>query len=526
MISLQKSLFLNSGVDKDVKTARIDSSELDFGRTSGGTSYAEKLTVKGLTFQQMQGMYEIHVWVRACIDVIGERAADITPLVKPIQFEVDSKGQFKDELKRDMDALASVINRPNQNQETFTDFQKKIYNDLHKFDAAAFEIVRSTFNEGGVELYSVAGKTIKLNKDRKGLFKDRSKAYIQLDPDTMEHVADWPQDKLCYMMKYPQSDKIYGLSPLETLVSTVTADLFAESFNMDFFTNQATPRFAVLFEGLGQGQTNPTLKRMREWWDQELKGKYHRPILLTTEGEGKIKFQKVGLTNEEMQFHQYSKWLLQKVMAIYKVQPIVLGLIDENMGKLNSEEQVRIFKANAIKPLLTLFADKINYSVVWAPAGLNKRSVFLDYDLDLVDKAEQAEWHDKYLQDGVLTINEIRVKGLGLPPVPWGNIPYLQNNLTPFGQSKDGETSAVPRSEEQIVQAPQETTMAPTSISAKCLQGEYLTRKNWEWTAEQAGDKPIGWENIPPTERMAIIEKIYLDRQKDLSTKYSYRKGN
>jgi len=524
MISLQKSMF---AFEKDVKESVIDQSELDFGRSSGGINYAEKLAVKGLTFAQMQGMYEIHVWVRACIDITVDRATDVTPLVKPIQFEVDDKGEFKDDLKKDLDNLSSIVSRPNQNSETFTDFQKKLFNDILKFDAGAFELVRSTFNGGGVELYAVSGKTVKLNKDKRGLFKDKSKAFIQLDPDTMEHVADWPQDKLCYMMRYPQSDKIYGISPLESLVSTITADLYAESFNMDFFTNQATPRFAVMFEGLGQQQSGPTLKRMRDWWDQELKGKFHRPILLTTEGTGKINFQKVGLTNEEMQFQQYSKWLLQKVMAIYKVQPIVLGLIDENMGKLNSEEQVRIFKANALKPLLQLFADKFNYGVTWASTGLNKRTVYLDYDLDLVDKKTQAEWHDTYLQDGVLTINEIRVKGLGLPPVPWGNVPYLQNNLTPFGQSADGTTTAVPpipAAETSITQTPTETTMAPTSISAKDSQGRWLTKKNWEWTTKQQGKAPIGWENIPPTERMAIIESIYLERQKELSTKYFYRR--
>lgn len=517
MISLRKNLFQKS------KESVIDSSELDFGRTTGGISYAEKLSVKGLTFEQMQSIYEVHPWTRACIDIIIERAISITPLIKPIKFEVNDEGNFTDDLKREMDRLASVVTRPNQNQDTFDDFQKKIFLDLLKFDAAAFELVRSDFNEGGVELYDVSGKTIKLNKDKKGLF-NKSKAYIQLDPDTLQHKADWPLGKLCYLMMHPQSDRVYGLSPLETLVSTITADLYSESFNMDFFTNQATPRFAVLFEGLGHNQTGPHLKRMRQWWDTELKGNYHRPILLTTEGQGKIQFQKVGLTNEEMQFQEYSRWLLQKIMAIFKIQPILLGLIDQNMGKLNSEEQVRIFKANAIKPLLQSFSNKFNYGVVWSPAGLNSRSVYLDYDLDLVDKKEQAEWHDKYLRGGVLTINEIRVQGLGRPPVPWGNIPYLQNNLmTPFGLNPDDESSAVPpmpASEEQITQTPEETTIAPTAIAAKYYQGQYLSKDAWKRTTMAKGHYPIGWDDIPPSERLSIVEKLILDREKHLSTKY------
>ena len=123
MISFQKGLFL----EKAVKESVIDSSELDFGRTSGGTNYAEKLAVKGLTFAQMQSMYEIHVWVRACIDAVIQRSVNISPLIKPIQFEVNKKGEFKDELKEDMDALADLLSNPNQNKDTFVDLQKKIF---------------------------------------------------------------------------------------------------------------------------------------------------------------------------------------------------------------------------------------------------------------------------------------------------------------------------------------------------------------------------------------------------------------
>jgi HK97 family phage portal protein len=518
MISTTKTFFNSRAVIKETRRSSLDTDEHDVGILGTGKIIPDKIAVKGLTFDQMQAVYEIHCWVRACIDGILSRAADISPLIKPVQFQMTDEGKFTDELKTGMDQMAAVLTKPNISGDSFTAIQKQVLLDVLKFDAGSFELVKSTYNDAGLELYPVPGHTIKLNKNKKGLFTTPKQAYIQIDTETLRPVASWSLDRMAYLMANPQSDKVYGLSNIETLVSTVTADLYAESFNMDFFTNQATPRFAVLYEGLAQGQQDDTMVRFRKWWDRELKGKYHRPIVLTTEGAGKIQFQKVGLSNEEMQFQEYSRWLLQKVMAIYKVQPIIIGLIDENMGKLNSSEQLRIFKANALKPLLSLWADQFNRKVVWnETGGLGRNDVYLDYDLDLVDKKEQADWHQIYLQNGVLTINEIRVKGLGLFPVPWGNVPYLQNNLLPFG---DGAVPAIPASEENLVQTPEETTAAPNAIAAKYLQGLHLTKAQWSKSVK-FGHQPIGWENIPPSERVIILGQLIDERRKMLNKTYS-----
>lgn len=530
MLSLTKNFFQSNdgGISKAItRRGEIDTDETDFGVAigtgAGIRTFADKLSVAGLTFEQMQSMYEVNVWVRACIDATVDRASQIPPLIKPVRFEIDAKGKFPDDLKRSIDRAAELLTRPNQVQESFTDIMKQNIRDILKFDAAAFELAKNTQHPAGVEIYVLPGHTVKINKNKKGLFESEQKAYIQVDSESFKEVASWPIGKLCYIMQNPQSDKIYGLSPLETLVMTVTAELFSEKFNLDFFTNQATPRFAVLAEGLGIGQSDEAITRFRKWWMQELRGKYHMPIILTVEGEGKMKFEKVGLTNEEMQFQQYSKWLLQKMMAIYKMQPLILGLIDENMGKLNSEEQTRLFKANALKPLLGTYSEKLNYSVVFGADGLNTNDIYIDFDLDLKDKEAQAKVHMMYLTTGVLTINEIRIKGLGLPPVPWGNVPYLQNNLVAFGQSADGESSALPIPEQALLQAPDDTTQLPSAIVMRQLQGEYLSKQNWSQSTMFRGHAPIGWEQRSESERYGILEKVIEMKRAELSKKYFYQ---
>ena len=332
------------------------------------------------------------------------------------------------------------------------------------------------------------------------MFKEE--AYIQVNKD-LEKVTSWSAKDMLYFIANPVAGKVYGLSPLESLVQTVTADLYTAQHNLDFFYNNATPRFAVLIEGLGTGQGDAALQRFRAWWDKELKGDPHRPIMIGTEG-GNIKLEKLGLTNDEMQFKEYSMFLLMKIMSVYRMQPIVLGIVDSALGKTNSVEQVRLFNQDAIKPQLTMFAHHFNLRVIFAALGL--KAVYLDFDLDLADKGEQAIWHERYMRNGVITINEIRIT-LGLSRVSWGDVPYLQNNLVPFGA--DG--SAVPTGPgDSLVDAPEDSVNPMALISKRAIKNR----------VESNEGLPVGWEDFDPSSRLDIIENIIKLRERYLSKVY------
>lgn len=502
-IGFTKSFFIKASG----KQSSIDTSEVNIAtsRTDSET-YAEKVSVSGLTFEQMNSMYLANVWVRACIDKIVNRVAEIEPIVKPVKSADPDTGKLSDATKKNMEKLSKILSDPNESNEGFGEIRKKLVRDVLKYDAGAIEMVKSlsTGKDGNkVEIYSVPGNTIKINVDEKGKFKDDNRAYLQVDRNR-KVVTSWDKDKLMYFILNPQSDRVYGLAPAESLVQTVTAELYSSTYNLDFFYNNATPRFAIMMDKVGLGQGAPAVERFRTFWDQELKGKPHRPIILAAE-DGSIKIEKMGLSNDEMQFQEYSRWLLSKIMVIYNMQPTIMGLIDVNMGKLNSQEQTKLFKQDAVKPHLTMMIEKLNQKVIFAKNGLGLSDVYLDFDVDLADKVERAKWHETYMRSGVLTINEIRVQGLGLQPVPWGGVPYLQNNLVPFGQ----EGAALPATPAQAIsQAPEETSQIPSALIGKNALKKYLSDgSGW----------PVGWEDDDPDKRLEIIEKLIMLREKELA---------
>src|ERR1035437_5483254 len=335
MIGLSKSITFTKSASK---VSKFDSDEFitggGYGNDTGAPkTFAQKLAISGLTFHQMDAMYVANSWVRGIVDKIIERVCNIKPIVKPVKANPES-GQVDDATKKNIDVIQEFLVNPNTNNESLLEIRKKYVRDILKYDAAGIEIVSGTQVIKGtsqklIEIYSVAGETIKLNPDRRGIYGDN--AFIQVDRG-LRPIATWSKDELIYFMMNPQANRVYGLSPLESLVQTVTADLYTGQYNLDFYYNNATPRYAVLLNNMGLGQGNAAMSRFREWWEKELKGQPHKPIILGTEN-GEVKIQTMGMSNNEMEFYKYSMWLLSKIMVVYKMQPAVLAILTEGSVK-------------------------------------------------------------------------------------------------------------------------------------------------------------------------------------------------
>ena len=424
-----KSLTIG-GNRADNKRSEIKDDEFSFyPRTGGSTDNTpEKIVYRELTFDVMQQMYMANVWVRAIVDKISRRAASIEPIVKSFLRNPTDEPN-KQQYKR-IEQVENLLSVPSNGSASFNSILQQIFNNILIWDAGCMEITKDR-DKGVNSLYPVSGDSIRKNVDLRGRFIDESSAYIQKDAGG-KVVAKFSSDEICYMMQYPTPGRVYGLSPLESLRQTVTADLYANDFNIQRFKNDATPKIAILFENLGTGQGQPALERLREWWKKELEGKPHKPILLGSEN-GSIKFEHFGYSNEDMQFQEFQRWLLSKIMAVYHMQAAVLGIIDNNQGRLNASFQEQQFKKDALVPLIRAFSNSFNTLVLWNSNNYNFNNIYLDWEgIDDIDNHLKAKIHEVYLRQGVYTINMV-LRELGMNSVPWGDVPYLLNQMVPLG---------------------------------------------------------------------------------------------
>lgn len=411
----------------------------------------EPMLVSPINYTLMYSMYKNNVWIRSIIDKIVKRVVAIPHKVKPVAPKLPGKNIPK-KIRNQIEEVEEFFINPNERTESFTQIRKKVATDVLLYDAGVFEVIPGVSFINGIKkvpvrLYSVPGDTIKKRVDKKGNFLDFNKAYVQMVGSKVENV--FAVNEIMYLMQYPKAGSVYGTSPLETLYHTVTAELYAADYNKEFFANNATPRYAVLFKNMGFGEEPGTdkLKRYLEYWDSELRGNPHRPILLGSE-EGDIEFKTVNLSNEEMQFQEYSHWLLIKMMSVYGMQPLVMGLVDKTTGKLNSEQQGEQFKQDAIIPMLEIFSTAINELLIWDETdGFGYKDIYLDWHgIDKTDDKKDAEILEIYARMGSITVNEVRER-VGWPPVPWGNTAYVNQALIPIGTNPQ---IANPKPTEQI----------------------------------------------------------------------------
>jgi HK97 family phage portal protein len=396
---------------------------------------------KGLRADQMRKMYERNVWVRASVDRIATKVAGVPPIIRGFRKK-DAGTKLTTRQKRQKERLEELFANPNSSDQSWFDLTEQRVKDILIFGHHGLELLPDMINGEVVEVYNVTGSEIRPNFDKKGQFKSEKDAYRQYQRGAV--VAKWPKDDFMWLRGGSVAHSIMPISPLETLRQTVTAELYASQHNLDFFANNATPRLAVMFDNVGAGQGQEALNRAKAWWNKELLGQPHKPIIMGSE-QGSVSLETLNVSNRDMEFQAYSSWLLMKIMAIFKLQPVVLGVVlDGNAGKLNSSQQIQLFKEDALKPQLELFRDSWTTKVIWNAFGFD--TLFLEYQgFDLWDAQDKAIWHERYLRSGVFTINQV-LDELGMEPVTWGDTPFIASNLQELGgeENRTGAAESAP----------------------------------------------------------------------------------
>lgn len=379
------------------------------------TGYQKR--IGDLAYSEMYEFYKKNEWVRACVDLIVGTCAKVKIKVTPVKEEET----ISSETKTHIEEVEKLLNNPNQKDESFEMIRRKVLKDILIYDAGAIEVVYD--GEKPAELYDLPGDRIRISVDEHGYYNEQA---FYLIPRTKEgtvwekkNAVPFSQEEVIYFMRNPRAGSVYGLSPIESLVNSIESDLNASEYNSNFFLNNAEPSGIINLKGIPKTE----LTRFKEQWKQDLKTYKNAHKIFITNIEKGIEWEKMSESAQDMQFMEYQKWLVQKILTVYQVKPFVLGLIDETTGKLNSFEQWQAFKASAIDPLLSLEAYLYTTKIV--NAGFGYDDIKIEFEaIDVRDEAAIVEKSVKLVTSAIMTINEVRKKYFNLSEVDWGNQPY------------------------------------------------------------------------------------------------------
>lgn len=362
--------------------------------------------VKAQDWRLLFDMYRRHPIVRAAVDKIVKVCTNTGFEFVPR----DSRRKVKQsEYKRAKEFF--------DRQHDFIGELRRVYQDLLIFGDAYLYVVYDRRRQP-MKLKRVAPWTMHVKAKRNGEIE----YFVQRDPDDPKADAVVFQTREILHFRLPNpTDDIYGLSPLESLKTTVTTDLAAMTWNKNFFMNGASTGTIIMVEDA----TEEEVMRAREYIKQAYSGpeNAHTPLIIT----GKTRVEKSISTHSEMGFLDGRQYLKGEILAVLDVPPAKIGEMG-SANRSNSKEQDKTFKNESVSPLQYVVESVVNDQFLRAILDI-KDTIFQHSESDVRDAQEQMDLWKNAVQNGLMNINEVRSL-MGLASVPGGDINYV---MTPTG---------------------------------------------------------------------------------------------
>lgn len=252
-------------------------------------------------------------------------------------------------------------------------------------------------------LWSVDGASIRMNIDWDG--SPHSQRYMQVvdkaGPNSQIKLDD---DELIYIRLNPRTHTPFGLGRLEVAFETINAFLGAHRYASRLASNSVV-QYALWLQDL----TPEHHERLIRWWQDEIEGTGKVPILSVESKPEVLRFG--GGTDADLRL-QWQEFLLRVVADAFDLPPFYLG-VERDVNRSTAEEMNDLAFRQAIVPTARLLAESLTRDAIGKKLGWNDLE-FAFAELDTTDPLEEAQIQQILLQNGVLTINEVRrMRGLG-----------------------------------------------------------------------------------------------------------------
>jgi len=227
-------------------------------------------------------------------------------------------------------------------------------------------------------------------------------------------------------------DDFRGLSPLEAGQLSVDQEYHASVYN------KASLRMELLLGGfisVPDELSDDSFKRLVDQFESRHKGSNRAHKIAVVEGGGK--FTPARMTQKDMDFMEGKRATREEIMAIYKVNEVVLGIYKDIKSYEGIKSAHKAYWEECLMPKL-LYIENVLWSRFFSKLGQRrgKGRVWGKFDLAnvgplQVNYSEKIETAGKMFTMG-WPINMInRRLELGMEDVPWGNEWWVPGGFLP-----------------------------------------------------------------------------------------------
>lgn len=403
---------------KIIETTSAASKIVSFNPPVSKDGSTVRKTNYGITFDQLREFSMSYPIARACINHRISQVTQLAWAVTPKELVADDNKV--NTMRETGKEITKKLKFPTGDKHlTFRGFLTQFIEDLLVLDAAAIE-KKQNFGDEIVGWRPFDAATIELLLMPDGSIPRAPKpAYQQKINGSV--TAKLTTDDMYYKILHPRTSTPYGLSPLETLVVTVTTALKLQSWNLAYLTEGNVPEG---FVQLPKDVINSP-EQLAEWqnaWDAIFSGdpRYQRKLKFLPEG---MKYEATQRP-EDMTFERFEKWLLLNTCAVFGVPPQNIGF-DFDSNKAIAETQYEVGKERGLMPL-TQFIKELMDEIIQDDIGEDEFE-FVFLNINPTNKLEEAKVFDILVRTGAMSIDEFRI-GEGLRPIGVRN--YI---MTPIG---------------------------------------------------------------------------------------------
>jgi hypothetical protein len=307
--------------------------------------------------------------------------------------------------------LTDNFDNPNPD-DSFRSLSEQVLEDVIVGGFGAIEVENTGDPQHPLALWPVDGATIRMKTDWDGM--PNSSRYVQVTGKSgPEGTIVLNDDELIYIRLNPRTFTPFGLGRLEVAFEAVNAFLGAHRYATKLASNSVV-EYALWLQGL----TPEHHERLIRWWQDEIEGTGRVPILSVENKPEVLRFG--GGTDADLRL-QWQEFVLRIIADAFDLPPQCLG-IERDVNRSTAMEMADEAFRQAIVPTARLFAEHLTRDAICKKLGWRDLEfVFTDVDSG-GDEMEEAQIQAVLLQNGVLTVNEVRrMRGLTplevLPPV-------------------------------------------------------------------------------------------------------------
>ena len=374
--------------------------------------------------------------VRASIDSIVRRVATFDWMVLPT---ISPQEPQYAELAKVCKEISAFLERPNKNGETWQEVMTAMLTDALCFDAGVLELVKN--KKGQLqELVALRGCTVQPRTDQLGRIHEYQQRLEEENSGLYGLIAEqsneikFKKDQILYLSLFKNTASPQGNPLLESLVNEVIALMrSAETATINLDSDEIPPGILVLAGIAGRAAEEAKADLQR------LKGQDQRIRVMTTPDPAGVGAQWLQLkrTPREIMMKEVIEDMRRAVYRTFGVMPVEMGLTAD-MPRATATVQMDVASSHLVTPILELLQAKINAMIIPAMVSTPDIIPLIKFQFDRETRltpqqqAELSRTYVNYLQNGVLTRNEVR-EMLGFSPIEGGNVPTykLSDQPTP-----------------------------------------------------------------------------------------------